>query len=888
MEPPGGALCLEMIPIAPSPPSSGRPLPIAALVAWCCARAPLVAAVGVALGFAALLYAGSHFALTSETDKLISKALPWRQRESAFNTLFQQEGDQIVVVVDGATPELAEQAAAELAITLKGRRDLFREVSRPDADPFFQHNGLLYEPLADVRANLNELITAQPFLGPLAADPSLRGLMGALSTALQGVASGQASLADLNRPISRLADVLERVRRGQPAYFSWRTLISGKPADPRELRHVVLATPVLDFADFLPAAHSTDFVRVAARRLGLDAAHGVRVRLTGAPVLEDEEFATLAERGPLIAALALTAILIMLQFAVRSKRLIGAILLTTVIGLVTASAVGLLIFHRFNVISVAFIPLFVGLGIDFGIQFTVRFRAEHDAGAPIRDALAASGAGMGRSLSLAATAIAAGFLAFAPTAYVGVSQLGVIAGLGMFIALALNLTVLPALIAIARPSSRQARPSQPPLERLDGFILGHRRAVVATGVGAAVICAGLLPWLRFDFNTLHLKSARVESVSTLLDLMKDPEQSPNTLEVIAPSLTSADALAERVGRLPQVGEVRTLSSFVPADQAPKLAAIADATMLLDLSLDPPVVQPAPSEAEVAAAMKQTAADLRRAAAPSAPRAAEAALRLAGSLDWLASAPPATRVRAQQVLMPGLTVILAQTRNALQAAPVTLGSLPPDLRRDWLTPDGRARVSAIPRGDSNDNAVLTRFIEAVRAVAPDATGAPIDTLEGGHTVAGAFAQAGLLSFIAITLLLFAVLRRARDVAITMAPIVLTGLLTLGSCVVIGQSLNFANIIALPLLFGIGVAFHIYFVMAWRAGGSHLLQSSLTRAVFFSALATATGFGSLWASSHPGTASMGKLLMISLVWTLVSALLFQPALMGPPPSERAAKP
>ena len=115
--------------------------------------------------------------------------------------------------------------------------------------------------------------------------------------------------------------------------------------------------------------------------------------------------------------------------------------------------------------------------------------------------------------------------------------------------------------------------------------------------------------------------------------------------------------------------------------------------------------------------------------------------------------------------------------------------------------------------------------------------------------------------------------------------LCGLLTLGSCVVIGQPLNFANIIALPLLFGIGVAFHIYFVMAWRSGGEHLLESSLTRAVFFSALATATGFGSLWLSSHPGTASMGKLLMISLVWTLVSALLFQPALMGPPPDQRA---
>jgi hypothetical protein len=138
---------------------------------------------------------------------------------------------------------------------------------------------------------------------------------------------------------------------------------------------------------------------------------------------------------------------------------------------------------------------------------------------------------------------------------------------------------------------------------------------------------------------------------------------------------------------------------------------------------------------------------------------------------------------------------------------------------------------------------------------------------------------VLSYIAICGLLLIALRRVREVAITMAPIVLTGLLTLGTCVLIGQPLNFANIIALPLLFGIGVAFHIYFVMSWRSGGSHLLTSSLARGIFFSALATATGFGSLWASSHPGTASMGKLLMISLLWTLASALLFQPALMGP---------
>jgi hypothetical protein len=192
----------------------------------------------------------------------------------------------------------------------------------------------------------------------------------------------------------------------------------------------------------------------------------------------------------------------------------------------------------------------------------------------------------------------------------------------------------------------------------------------------------------------------------------------------------------------------------------------------------------------------------------------------------------------------------------------------------------------PRGDSDDNAVLERFTRAVQKVAPDATGAPISIQAAGATITRAFLAAGVYSFLAITALLFLVLRRVRDVALTLAPIVLTGLLTMGTCVLIGQPINDANIIAFPLLMGIGVAFQIYFVMAWRKGDGRLLSSSLARAVFFSALTTATGFGSLWVSRHPGTAGMGKLLMISLFWTLVSALIFQPALMGPAQGRRVS--
>ncbi|HEX7760862.1 MAG TPA: MMPL family transporter [Caulobacteraceae bacterium] len=849
-------------------------------VAFCADHALTVSLIVLVLGVVAAVYAVGHFAMSTNTDELISKALPWRQQEAAFDKAFPQNTAQIVIVIDGKTPELAEQATNALTEKLQADTKLFPSVRLADSGPFWSRNGLLYAPLADVKSDMDKLIAAQPFLGPVAADPSLRGVADTLNTTLQGVTSGEASLHDLGKPIHSLADTLEALKAGKPAYFSWRAMIAGGKPDPRELRHLILVDPKLNFDQLEPGADAADAIRAAAKDLKLDAGHGVNLRLTGETPLQDDEFGTLADRIWLIAGLSLGAIILMLWLAVKSARLIIAILVTTLIGLVMAAAWGLLVYGRYNVISVAFIPLFVGLGIDFGIQFSVRFRAERALGESERQALQSTGRGIGRQLTLAAVAIASGFLAFAPTDYHGLSQLGVVAGLGMFIALALNMTLLPALISLLHPKPPPETGAQPLLEKLDAFILGRRRLVIGTAAGAALVSAALLPLLHFDFNPLHLRSAKVESVSALLDLLKDPNLSPNTLEVVRPSLAAADAVAAKARTLPQVSEARTLSSLIPAQQPEKLAIIHDAAMLLDLTLNPIVTQPPPSDAEVVASLRQAATSLRASAGQAQDSGSADARRLASNFEALAAGPPTGRTRAAETIVPPLTVVLTDISATFQAEAVNLQTLPPDLVRDWTTPDGRARVSLVPKGDANNNAVLRRFIAAVTTVAPDATGPLFSISKSGDTVLRAFIQAGVLSFIAITALLFAVLRRPRDVAITMAPIILTGLLTLGSCVLIGQPLNFANIIALPLLFGIGVAFHIYFVMSWRSGGSHLLTSSLARAIFFSALATATGFGSLWMSSHPGTASMGKLLMISLVWTLVSALLFQPALMGAP--------
>jgi hypothetical protein len=567
----------------------------------------------------------------------------------------------------------------------------------------------------------------------------------------------------------------------------------------------------------------------------------------------------------------------MLWFAVRTPWLIVSILATTLVGLLTASALGLVLFHRFNVISVAFIPLFVGMGMDLGIQFSVRYRAERGTGQDVGPALIETGRTMGRSLTLAAAAIGAGFLAFTPTAYYGVSQLGVIAGLGLLLALVLNLTLLPALITLTRPPGAPVR-SGARLTLIDNYVLSHRGLVVGSGAVAALLSAVLLPRVHFDFNPIHLRSAEVESVSTLTDLMHDPDRSPNTLEVVRPSLAAADQLAAVFRTDATVYAAHTLSNFIPTAQPEKIALIADAANLVDLALNPLEVSPPATDAEVIDSLNRAAAKLRQVATQD-PTLREDFRRLATEFDSLATGSASARARAEQLLLPGFRTTLGQIRNLLHPQPISIETLPREIVTQWLTSDGRARLSVLPRGDSNDDTVLRRFVAAGTRIAPDATGTAVYLQAYGQAVVNAFIEAGVLSFVVISGLLLVALRRVRDVAITMAPIVLTGLLTMGTCVLISQPLNFANIIALPLLFGIGVAFHIYFVMSWRSGGSHLLTSSLARGVFFSALATATGFGSLWASSHPGTASMGKLLMISLVWTLVSALLFQPALMGP---------
>ena len=385
---------------------------IARVVALCARRPWITIVVAAVICGVAFFYAARHVAMDTDTAKLITEDAPWRQREVALDKAFPQRADLIAIVIDGATPELAEGAAASLAARLATETATIRGVWRPDGGAFFERAGLLFTSNSDVARTLQQLIAAQPLLGVLAADPSLRGLMDALARIAEGGASDPARMNEVAQPLGRLAEAFESAAAGRSAPFSWRNLISGRASESRELRRFVLVQPILDYGALQPGGEASAAIRNAAHELRLDGDNsGVRVRLTGSVPLADEEFVTLADGAELNATLMAVALLAVLWAAVRSWRLVAAIVLNLAVGLIVTAAFGLYLYGAFNLISVAFAVLFVGLGVDFGIQYAVSYRAHRFAHDALHTALRMAAEEVGGALALAAASIAAGFYA---------------------------------------------------------------------------------------------------------------------------------------------------------------------------------------------------------------------------------------------------------------------------------------------------------------------------------------------------------------------------------------------------------------------------------------------------------------------------------------------
>lgn len=841
----------------------------------------LVVILSVLSSVAALVYVARNITVNSDTSEMLSADLPFRKLSKELKEAFPQFSDNILVVVDGDTPDLADDAALRLTERLRKQPELFGDPFYPNSEPFFRRNGLLFSDLDELTQLSDRMAKAQPFLVSLWQDPSLRGLFDLLTLALEHGGKENDGLR-FEGVLDAVAAIAEAQSAGRFAQLPWRTLMSdGKKGSKAEHR-LILIQPVLDFSSLHPARRAMDGVRALAAELALDPAHGTRVRMTGSAALAEEELQSVENGIGLANVLSLLMVFGLLLLGLKSLRLVIPVFATLLVGLLWTTAFALLTVGELNLISVAFAVLFIGLGVDFGIHFSLRYREGIDGGRDHAEALRWAAAGVGGPLMLCATAAAIGFFSFLPTDYRGFAELGLIAGSGMFIALFAYLTLLPALLTLAplpRVQRLQDTSSEDSVSLLELAILRHGRSIAIGAVVLAVGAAALVPGMRFDFDPLHLRDPHSESVSTLYDLMSDGTISPYAVTVLAPNLDEAKALAEQLGKLDLVRNATTIADYVPGGQEDKLDLVA--TMAVFLA---PLQAPAPSAPISAAERKASAEALVKALAT---RSDAPSRRLHTALSQLGGLDDGKALEALEArLLASLPAQFMAVRESLTAETFTLADLPAPLRAREMTADGRTRIEVSPREDPHDNEKLRRFVDAVRAVAPDATGGPVSIVEAGKAIIGAFQKATLITLVLLALLLAALLRNLRDALLVFAPLFLASLLTAATATLIDMPINFANVIIVPLLFGIGIANGIQFISREHLESDpiKLLRTTTPRAVAFSALTTIVSLGSMAASSHPGTASMGILLSIALTYTLLCTLVVLPAIMALMPSRR----
>jgi len=848
---------------------------IVRIVQLCRRYAALVALIFFALAVLSGWIAAHRLSVDTNTDNLFASTLPWRQHAMAFDREFPQFNNVLAVVVRGATPEESDETAAQLATALQADKKHFIDVSRPDADPFFRQEGLLLLDPNDLGKMLGSLMNAQPLLGPLAADPSARGLLNGVSLMAAGVRIQHADLSPYKPALDQLTQVLNNAADGHPTPLSWQGLLGSDITQQPENVRFVLTHPVLEDGSLQPGLAATRALERIRDTLPDVKAGRVRIDYTGSVALADVQFGALTKGIVASTLVSLLLLALWLYLAMHSFRRIIPILLTLLVGFALTTGFAALAVGTLNVISVAFAVLFVGLAVDFGIQFAVRLREQRMLHDDINVALAEGARVSGNQIAVAAAATACGFLAFSPTSFVGVAELGTIAGVGMGIALVCTLTLLPALLSLMRPTRQSKELSLPFGPKLDSVLHCYYKPVL---IAFAVLgVAGLVLGVRmpFDANPLNTQDPHSEPMRTLRSLADNPITNPFNINIMAPNLDTARTLSDKLSKLPEVSSVISAATFVPADQQASLDQLNQAQVLMLPSLDVDPSAPPVTPQALRAAIADTL-DAINDAKPE--MTADSPLRnIEAALQRLAKAPDDRLMMMNQAISRFLPQQLDSLREALNAKGVTLQSLPESIKRDWVSPSGQVRIQVSPTVNEQDTAGLRRFVEAVQRIAPDAGGPAVTTIASADTIMRAFKQAAILAILAIAVVLMLVIRRWKDTGIVLLTLGMSALLTALLARAFGMAVNYANIIALPLLLGVGVSFNVYFVMNWRAGMRRFVSSASARAVLFSALTTGTAFGSLALSHDLGMASMGSMLLVSLVAVLLATFIFLPALL-----------
>jgi hopanoid biosynthesis associated RND transporter like protein HpnN len=826
-----------------------------------------------------LNYTIDHLGVNTNTSQMLSPDLPFQKNRKLIETEFPKDAGVIILVVEAPTPEETSQTATLLEQKLAAQTDHFASVYIPNDNAFFRRQALLYLDLDELTELTQKLTEAQPFIGYLAQHYNLEGLFYIINEAL--TQKNEKLPMDLNPLLSAINNTLTSQLEGHPLRMSWQSLLAAEKLNSKTGRTIVIARPVMKFDEIMPAAHALAVTRQTVNQIMLNNP-SVSIRITGETALEHEELESVTEGATIAGVFSLLLVCSSLWIGLRSFRLLLSTFITLILGLILTAGFATISVGHLNLISIAFAVLYIGLGVDYAIHICLHYRECRVQGMNNHDAIKDSIQNVGFSLFLCALTTCIGFLAFVPTDYSGVSELGIISSGGMFIGLLMSLTVLPALLSLFSFDHLKPIKTVVSLNTFNQIPFNHNKRIKFYSLFFALVSSILLTRLVFDSNPINLRDPHSESVSTIKELLKSQTDSPFTLTALVKDANEAQTLADQIKQLPSVHDTIQISNLVPDLQDDKLVLIEDLDLILGHQLErfsEQIPDGDPKQAlvefnnHIQHILKQSDFNANRDILTT------LQLNIQRFLDTQ------HEDMAYQQLQNNILVLLPYTMNRLRtsltASPFTLQDIPDYIMDDWISPNGYYKILIMPEYDQNIPSNLKEFVMSVVDTTPIVSGLPVADQASGIAVVNAFIQAFSGAILAIFILLLIILKNIKHSLLVIGPLLLAGLFTGATNVLLNNPFNFANIIALPLLMGMGVDSSIHIMHRLRSGRScnrEILQSSTARGVFFSSITTMCSFTSLAFTSHVGTASMGLLLAVGIFFTLVCTLIVLPAYYG----------
>ena len=833
----------------------------------------LLVIIGLAT-LGAAWFAITEFSMNSDTSRLIRQDTDWRRTHDKFIETFPQYDRSTLVVVSGKQPNQVSRVAQALATELGKEESVFQSVYSPASGAFADANALLYLDVERLSNAVSRLAEAQPFLAAIAGDESLRSALLLIRDALESDADLSAGFVQIN---DALALAAERAVKGQDKPISWRDQLFQPEAD-KVWYQVIFVQGLQNTEQELPNARIVQTLETTIEKLDHPWKEDVQIRMTGQVPLEHGEILSAMNSARMTGTLALFILAGLLIWGVRSGRIVAATYLSMLVGLIWTAAFAMVAVGEYNTLSIIFLVMFIGLGVDFAIHLCLKYQeARMHEGKQL--ALIETGGELGQTIALCGITSALGFLAFVPTDYIGLAEMGIISGGGMIIAVLISLTLIPAFFALVKaPGPARNLPFVDAMT----FITVKHPHVTAWGTLALAVLSGIVATqARFDYSTLSLKNPESEAMTTLRELHEEDIITDYVLTWMAPDMETARRFKPQLLEQSLVSLVRLPDDYLPADQKESLAILDEASFFLESIFAPADETSALPDAEFVSLLGELEASLgqRLLEADTSPEMTASLQSLKTSLAALQTEKPAARNLFTSLVLPPIKAETEWLSRALTPEELTLDDLPDAMRSRFIAPNGQTLVSITPAEDLLPVDTLRRFTEAVMSLVP-VTGRPVLDLGIGSIVIKAFSTALALAVISIFIVLMLTLRNFLDSLLVFIPLAMTALLTLSVSVLANLPLNMANVVVIPLIFGLGVGNGIHVVRRFHqcSNVDELVHSSTPRAVFLSNLTTLGTFGALSFSTHQGIWSIGVLLTVALSSLMLLTLISLPALLA----------